>query len=95
MEIILFSKEGCQYCDMMQMAIMKEESIPDGATFSVITIDEKNIKDYREEFIEATGSQQIGFPITKIKTVKNEVRYLDYIVGYSLKQLKEIITKRK
>jgi glutaredoxin len=95
MEIILFSKDGCQYCDMMQMAIMKEDCIPDGATLSVITIDEKNIKDYKDEFIEATGSQEIGFPITKIKTIKDDIRYLDYIVGYSTKQLKEIINKRK
>jgi len=94
MEITLFTKDGCQYCDMMQSAIMKESSVPNGATFSIVEIDEDNIDCYKSEFVEASGSQSIGFPITKITTVIDDVRCLDYIIGYSVKQLKDIMQRR-
>lgn len=95
MEIVLFTKDGCQYCDMMQSAIMKEESIPDGTTFSIVQIDDENIKTYRQEFVEASGSQTIGFPITRITSVAGGVRYQDYIIGYSVKQLRDTMQRRK
>jgi len=94
MEITLFTKDGCQYCDMMERAIMKEPSIPDGAIFKCEQITKDNIDFHKAELIEATGSQNIGFPITKVVSFSDDTRYVDYIVGYDIENFGKILAKR-
>jgi len=78
-EIIIYVKNGCRFCEKMEDFIMSS-----GTTekFSVMCVDE-NDKTLVDTILDATGMRVMAYPITLIKKIKKEVLYKKYIVGYS------------